>query len=120
MSAPNSQRVRLSAEEIQAIVECITRNISLDVLRSISIFGSRADTTKKGGDIDILIECDSDSIDKYRIVQNLRLALYDHLGEQKIDIFIYARNRSYNSNRENLFYDMIISSAVKIWSNTYD
>ena len=52
------------------------------------LFGSRADLTKKGGDIDLFIETSKelDSITAAR--SNFHTALMVALGEQKIDIVI--------------------------------
>lgn len=56
-----------------------------DPKAEIYLYGSRADDTKRGGDIDLLIFSEHLSRqDKARI----RLELYDTLGEQKIDITI--------------------------------
>ncbi len=74
--------MRLKQKEIQNIKD-VVREYDPDA--QIYLFGSRADDTKKGGDIDLLIFSGILSEhDKRRI----RLNLYDRLGEQKIDIII--------------------------------
>ena len=53
----------------------------------IWLFGSRADDKAKGGDIDLLILSEKLTLaDKPKI----RLALYEKIGEQKIDLVIAA------------------------------
>jgi predicted nucleotidyltransferase len=57
----------------------------MDSGAEIWLFGSRVDDAAKGGDIDLLILSASLTVaDKMKI----RLALYDQLGEQKIDLVI--------------------------------
>jgi uncharacterized protein len=79
--------MRLSQAEIEVISQTIGR---LDNRARIRLFGSRADDTKRGGDIDLLIlsekltESDRGAI---------RLRIQEKLGEQKIDIVI-ARDLS--------------------------
>ncbi|MFK0569555.1 nucleotidyltransferase family protein [Endozoicomonas sp.] len=55
----------------------------------IWLFGSRANDEAKGGDIDLLILSKTLSL-KNRA--GIRLALYDLIGEQKIDLVIAADN----------------------------
>lgn len=74
--------MRLSKSEIQAIKSCV---LNFDPNGKVYLYGSRTDDTKRGGDIDLLIE--SQSID-FRKKLELRQALFDQIGEQKIDIVI--------------------------------
>jgi predicted nucleotidyltransferase len=60
---------------------------SFDPSARVYLFGSRADDQQKGGDIDILIISDKIHL-KEKI--KIRLALYDALGEQKLDIVVSA------------------------------
>lgn len=72
----------MSEREKEAIISVIT---AYDPEARIILFGSRADDTKRGGDIDIAVI--SEKIrreDKTKI----RLRLYDLIGEQKIDILL--------------------------------
>ena len=74
--------MRLSEQEKNAILEAVRHK---DPNAIVYIFGSRADVNARGGDIDILILSHkltfSDKID-------IKLAIYDRIGEQKIDIII--------------------------------
>jgi len=79
--------MRLTNYEINSI-----KYIFKDIFKSgnISLFGSRVDETKKGGDIDLYIELNEqlsvkDMLDKK---SKFRLKLYDKIGEQKIDVII--------------------------------
>lgn len=111
-------RVRLSPSEISAIIDAACNSAASANLTSISIFGSRANLSAAGGDIDILIECAGSKVDKFNSVQAIRTALVQSLGEQKFDIFLYMLDRSQNTERENVFYDLVRPNAVKIWRTT--
>lgn len=51
----------------------------------IYLFGSRTDDTKRGGDIDLLV-LSKVITEKNR--REIKIKLYDELGEQKIDLLI--------------------------------
>jgi predicted nucleotidyltransferase/uncharacterized protein YutE (UPF0331/DUF86 family) len=74
--------MRLSEKEINIIKNSVYH---IDELAKIYLFGSRVDDEKKGGDIDLLIL--SPKITR-RDKRKIKLALYDALGEQKIDILV--------------------------------
>ena len=74
--------MRLSDQEHQAIKETIA---ALDPHARVYLFGSRADSKKRGGDIDLLIL--SDSINE-KDRRKIRLKLFEQIGEQKIDLVI--------------------------------
>lgn len=79
--------MRLNEEEITAIRETV---LSLDREAKIYLFGSRADDTKRGGDIDLLIMSQALAPTD---AGKVRWRLWERLGEQKIDIVI-ARDTS--------------------------
>jgi predicted nucleotidyltransferase len=59
----------------------------------IYLFGSRADDTKKGGDIDLYISTKNKENLSYKKIQFL-VKLKRDIGEQKIDVvFDYGQNR---------------------------
>lgn len=59
----------------------------------VMLFGSRVDDTKRGGDIDIYIECHHLSADDLIDAKiNALIALHKVLGEQKIDLVINRNN----------------------------
>ena len=72
--------MRLKKSEIRVIKSAVKE---FDNKAEIILFGSRADDTAKGGDIDLLII--SDKI-KNREKRKIRLLIFDQLEEQKIDI----------------------------------
>ena len=79
------KKVRLSDRQIDIIKKYAVRFFGKNV--KVYIFGSRADLSKKGGDIDILVITDNLnnlSMKKLKFVSNLMR----ELGEQKIDVII--------------------------------
>jgi len=74
--------MRLTDSEIQAIEKAI---YSLDQDAEIYLFGSRADDSQKGGDIDLLIVSGNLTFrDKIKI----KKGIFEHIDEQKIDLII--------------------------------
>jgi predicted nucleotidyltransferase len=79
--------MRLTTTQIQTLREKSAHHFGADT--HIWLFGSRTDDTKKGGDIDLLIE---PSLQDPAAIIDAKLALlrdlHQTLGEQKIDIII--------------------------------
>jgi predicted nucleotidyltransferase len=74
--------MRISAFEKDAIVGAI---IACDPEAKIWLFGSRADDSKKGGDIDIgVLSKKIDLIEKIGI----KIDICEKIGEQKIDLVV--------------------------------
>ena len=74
--------MRISAFEKEAIVNAIT---ACDPEAKIWLFGSRADNSLKGGDIDIgVLSKKIDSMKKLEIKVNI----CEKIGEQKIDLLV--------------------------------
>lgn len=82
MQKLSEQTVRLTQDEIENIKNTIK---SFDPEAKIYIFGSRADLTKKGGDIDILVI--SSKIDS-QARRKIKVELFLKLGDRKIDIIV--------------------------------
>ena len=81
------QKVRLQDWEVKSIIE--TFNDYFTEEDELWLFGSRADLSKKGGDIDLFIEskmCDADKIFEAKL--DFLVKLQDKIGEQKIDVVI--------------------------------
>ncbi|WP_293442395.1 nucleotidyltransferase domain-containing protein [Persephonella sp.] len=77
--------VRLSDQQIKAIKDAIQQVFGNEA--KVYIFGSRAVSDKKGGDIDIMVLV-PDLQDKYKKKIQLLTELYKRLGERKIDLII--------------------------------
>jgi len=74
--------LRITEHEKKAIVEAVK---VADPDAQVWLFGSRADDSKKGGDIDIGIL--SEKIDVMKEI-GIRRAICDKIGEQRIDIAV--------------------------------
>jgi len=75
--------MRLHESERLAIIQSIR---SVDPDAAVYLFGSRADDTAKGGDIDLLVLSR-----KINLMTKLAILaqLHQQLGEQKIDLAVY-------------------------------
>jgi len=80
--------MRLSNKDIAAIKE-VTRRIFGDNA-TISLFGSRTDDNKKGGDIDLFIHCNCQISreELYQLKIKFLVLLKKVIGDQKIDVLI--------------------------------
>lgn len=56
------------------------------------MFGSRAQDSRRGGDIDIYIEVEPDHY-SYERELDLHTELWKRIGEQKIDILVHKRGQ---------------------------
>ena len=81
--------MRLEDDVIESIVQLVKRHFHNDA--DVYLFGSRVDDTKYGGDIDLYIE--SCSV-RYPVKSKIafKLALYEVIGEQKIDVVFHDKN----------------------------
>ena len=80
--------------------------------RRISLFGSRTDPGRRGGDIDLLIEIDPrHPADLNRLTQRLRIALEDEIGAQRVDLVV-DDGRSTGG-----FAAVARLHGVELWSN---
>lgn len=79
--------MRLTQYEITII-----KNLSQKIFNAstVRLFRSRVDDSKKGGDIDLFIECDS-SKDTIQNILQFSAQLQDEIGEQKLDVVVKSR-----------------------------
>ena len=80
--------MRLNNKEIAAIKE-VTRGVFGDNA-TISLFGSRTDDNKKGGDIDLFIQCNCQISreELYQLKIKFLVLLKKIIDDQKIDVLI--------------------------------
>jgi uncharacterized protein len=111
-----ADQVRLSTRErhgIRAAVETTSAKVGV-AWRRISLFGSRTDPGKKGGDIDLYVEIEGAPDDGAAIYgRSLRLALQDQLGERKVDLLIDDGHRDLGA-----FGEMVRRTKVDLWTAT--
>jgi predicted nucleotidyltransferase len=94
--------MRIQDYEREIILAAISR-YAPDV--EVYLFGSRADDTKRGGDIDLLLIGENM---KMSSIRSIKIEIKDNLGDQKIDI-VYESPE----NRTN-FGKMVQIDAVKL------
>jgi len=85
--------MRITENEKKVIIDAVA---NVDPNAKVWLFGSRADDSKKGGDIDIAIFSEKIDKDVMQKIQVRRL-ICDRIGEQKIDIV------TTNSGKEAIF-----------------
>ena len=81
-----TDEMRLTPYEIDAIRTTTRRLVGKDAI--IWLFGSRADDSLRGGDIDLLIETDDLLPNRALTLSRLYGALIFSLGERKLDILL--------------------------------
>jgi uncharacterized protein len=96
MSKTNLNNVRLSTSEIEEIIKAIEavvleKKIALSGM-SLFLFGSRCDLSKKGGDIDLLIESLSSQKNSLTDLKlTFLVKIKEAIGDQKIDVLIRSK-----------------------------
>lgn len=78
--------MRLTPEQIDAIKQSAYAVLGADA--RVTLFGSRVDDSKKGGDIDLLFETDQLLENRATTLGALYVALIRKLGDRKIDILL--------------------------------
>ena len=95
--------MRLSQDMQQAILERVHEYVPE---ASVYVFGSRANDTKKGGDIDILVL--DDRVLTLQEKNKIITRLWMQFGEQKIDIASFTRDS------DDPFKRLVMEHAVEI------
>lgn len=93
--------MRLTKAEVAAIKESVRK---YDPDAAIFLFGSRADDSKRGGDIDLLVLSQNIKAGERR---KIKINLYDRIGEQKIDIVVTPEITS-------AFHRIAVSTGVQL------
>ncbi len=82
--------MRLSSRSTSIITTLAQKHFGADA--SVYLFGSRADDSARGGDIDLYIEVPKELSDKFRTTNAFNAELQRMLGEQKIDVIVRDGN----------------------------
>ena len=102
--------MRISLKERAAILETLKAEMGA-IKYKVFLFGSRADDSKKGGDIDLLLEVDEQ--DYLGVLANksaLKFELEAATGDQRVDLTI-ATSKTLNSDP---FLKSIQTNLVRI------
>jgi len=78
--------MRLTSNQVQAIRQTAHRVLG-DGAR-VTLFGSRTDDRKRGGDIDLMFETPTSLGNRSAVQGQLYVALIRQLGDRKIDILL--------------------------------
>jgi len=78
--------MRLTPRQIDLIKVAAHR--ALGVRSRIWLFGSRADDTRRGGDIDLLVETDAELSNRAQAICKIYAAIIMALGERKVDVLL--------------------------------
>jgi predicted nucleotidyltransferase len=101
--------MRLSQQDTQSICDTAASSFA-GITYSLWFFGSRTDATKRGGDIDLLIEVDTDTdlAEIHRRETDFLVDLKGKIGEQKVDDVVATPAKL----NDNPFFSIIVSSRI--------
>jgi predicted nucleotidyltransferase len=103
--------MRISSQEVQAILKAIHKHLPPGVKAQIFLFGSRAQSDLKGGDIDLAVVIEAANIASaiaskdYLILADLKQE--PAIGDQKIDLKIIGSEEAQNS-----FFKQALAKAI--------
>jgi len=95
--------MRITENEKNVIIDAV-KNIDPDA--RLWLFGSRADDSKKGGDIDIAIFSEEINNDVMKKIQ-VRRFICNRIGEQSIDIIT-------SSDGKEAFFRLAVEEGIKL------
>ena len=108
--------MRLTQAEVSAIINSIEEFIEPDFKGALKLFGSRADDTKAGGDIDLALIAESElwatKLKKIDFKVTASLKMKKEIGNQKIDFKILSEP----DTQKSFFIEALKNSIVlKLW-----
>ena len=101
----NSQKIRLSKKYIETIKALALKYFDSDEVR---LFGSRTDTKKKGGDIDIYIKTGKSENILHSKLQFLR-EFEKKFGQQRVDLIV-----EYKGSKNKIIYEEAKINGVQL------
>ncbi len=102
--------MRLTPEEKNAICSVVRSFCPAQAL--LYLYGSRADDTKSGGDIDLLLVVSSSNVEELvgNKIHHILATLKQAIGDQHIDFSVQTPEKA----AKNPFFKMILKSAVEL------
>ncbi len=82
--------MRLSAEQVSVIRQTVVEIFGPEV--QVLLFGSRVDDSKKGGDVDLLVESDQAIGEPAWLAAQLAARLERSMEGRKVDVLLLAPN----------------------------
>jgi predicted nucleotidyltransferase len=110
LSPDEWNKIRLTRHEVLAIQSVMEQYVSGLGEASLWLFGSRSDPKKRGGDIDLFLEISKCANNLDQLRRQIRLALFDEIGEQKIDLLLKQPDST-----ENALFNIAREEGVLIW-----
>lgn len=99
--------MRLTEQQVQTIKALVSEEFGSEV--RVHLFGSRLDDSKKGGDIDLLVQSDTVIDQKLHKASSLAARLQMSLGEQKFDIVVKDTQTA-----DSAFYREVTRTAAQL------
>ena len=86
--------MRLSDADKAGIINAVDLNINGEIAE-LRLYGSRTDSSKKGGDIDLLLICQQDKspAELFDLKLNILIEIQKLIGEQKIDLIVTNKSK---------------------------
>jgi len=106
------QKVRLDPQEQARLSTLFDRHLAQYPDAVVYLFGSRVSPTRKGGDLDLLIVSRQAARNAYALRKQLRIAIKEQLGDQKIDIVICPEPQA---RGQSAFTRLALQEGVQIW-----
>jgi predicted nucleotidyltransferase len=104
-------RLRLSPKDIQAILKGLSEVPELGSNYDLLLFGSRVDSAKLGGDIDLLVIVPEEILKPLQAKRHLLVSMAKkYITDQRLDITL----RSLESLDSDPFYQSIKNGLVKL------
>jgi predicted nucleotidyltransferase len=102
--------MRLSLKDQQGIAEAIKAKAPAADFE-LYLFGSRVDDSAKGGDIDLLILCDTGAKEDFLSVKSkILLEIEKRIGERRVDLTVSSRDPFEQSD----FVKVILQKAIRL------
>jgi Nucleotidyltransferase domain len=107
-----TKQVRLDPDTRARLAALFERHLRKYPDTVVYLFGSRADTAQRGGDLDLLIVSSAAAQHAYELSQTLRITIQDELGEQKVDIII---SPGAQVGGQSAFMRLALLQGVPLW-----
>ena len=109
------QRIRLTWQEQQALISALQEALMVALQNSragpwqakIWLFGSRTDPSKKGGDIDLFVDIDTELEEESSWRRLMIRKIHEKIGERRIDLVIRTL-----TSPPSALYDLILEEGV--------
>ena len=111
---PNSppREVRLDQEERETLSTLFRMYLGKYPDAAVYLFGSRIYPAQRGGDLDLLIVSHNAALHAYELSKELRIAVKERLGDQRVDIVVSPGSQV---SGQPAFVRLALLEGVPIW-----